>query len=93
MEVSGLKGDAEPIEYEALFAERVAQIDGVKSIAPYIAIGCMARCGEQTLGLQLKGIDAAYDTAWWQSRVVEGTLPNEKAPLLQWVEENQNRER
>ena len=76
MEVSGLKGDAEPIEYEALFAERVAQIDGVKSIAPYIAIGCMARCGEQTLGLQLKGIDAAYDTAWWQSRVVEGTLPD-----------------
>lgn len=76
MEVSGLKGDAEPIEYEALFAERVAQIDGVRSIAPYIAIGCMARCGEQTLGLQLKGIDAAYDTAWWQSRVVEGTLPD-----------------
>lgn len=79
MEVSGLKGDAEPIEYEALFAERIAQIEGVKFVAPYISIGCMVRCGEQTQGLQLKGIDAAYDTEWWQSRVVDGMLPDIKA--------------
>lgn len=44
-----------------------------------------------TLGLQGSAIGAALEALLEQ--VVEGTLPNEKAPLLQWVEENQNRER
>ncbi len=75
MEVSGLRRDAQPIEYEALLAERVAAIEGVRSVAPYVVIGAMAKSGDETLGLQLKGIDATYDTAWWQSRMVEGELP------------------
>ena len=75
MEVSGLRRDAHPFEYEPLLVERVAEIEGVRSIAPYLVIGGMAKCGDETLGLQLKGIDGSYDTAWWQSRIVEGELP------------------
>ena len=75
MEVSGLRRDARPIEYEPLLKERVAALDGVKSVAPYIVMGGMAKSGEQTLGLQLKGIDATYDVEWWQSRMVEGQMP------------------
>ena len=75
MEVSGLRRDARPIEYEPLLKERVAALDGVKSVAPYIVMGGMAKSGEQTLGLQLKGIDASYNTEWWQSRMVEGQMP------------------
>ena len=75
MEVSGLRRDAHPFEYEPLLVERVAEIKGVRSIAPYLVIGGMAKCGDETLGLQLKGIDGSYDTAWWQSRIVEGELP------------------
>ena len=75
MEVSGLRRDAQPFEQEQLLVERVAEIDGVRSIAPYLVIGGMAKCGDETLGLQLKGIDGSYDTAWWQSRIVEGELP------------------
>ena len=76
MEVSGLRRDAQPFEQEQLLAERVAEIDGVRSVAPYLVIGAMAKCGDETLGLQLKGIDGSYDTAWWQSRIVEGELPD-----------------
>ena len=79
MEVSGLRRDARPIEYEKLLVERVEAIEGVRSVAPYIVMGCMAKSGDETLGLQLKGIDSAYDTAWWQSRIVEGEMPDVKA--------------
>ena len=75
MEVSGLRRDAQPFQHEQLLVERVAEIEGVRSIAPYLVIGGMAKCGDETLGLQLKGIDGSYDTAWWQSRIVEGELP------------------
>ena len=75
MEVSGLRRDAQPFQHEQLLVERVAEIEGVRSIAPYLVIGAMAKCGDETLGLQLKGIDSSYDTAWWQSRIVEGELP------------------
>lgn len=78
MEVSGLRRDAQPVEYEPLLAERVAEIKGVRSVAPYIIMGGMAKSGDETLGLQLKGVDSAYDTSWWQSRLVEGTLPDIK---------------
>ena len=76
MEVSGLRRDAQPFEQEQLLAERVGEIEGVRSVAPYLVIGAMAKCGDETLGLQLKGIDGSYDTAWWQSRIVEGELPD-----------------
>ena len=74
-EVSGLRRDAQPFQHEQLLIERVAEIEGVRSVAPYLVIGAMAKCGDETLGLQLKGIDGSYDTAWWQSRIVEGELP------------------
>ncbi len=76
MEVSGLRSDAQPVEYEALLKERVAEIEGVRSVAPYIVMWSMAKSGDATLGLQLKGIDGSYDTTWWQSRIVEGELPD-----------------
>ena len=79
MEMSGLRRDARPIEYEPLLVEKVEAIDGVRSVAPYIVMGCMAKSGDETLGLQLKGIDGTYDTAWWQSRIVEGEMPDVKA--------------
>ncbi len=79
LEVSGLRGDAQPIEREALLMERVGDIDGVRSVAPYIVMGCMAKSGDETLGLQLKGVDGTYDTSWWQSRLVEGEMPSVEA--------------
>jgi lipoprotein-releasing system permease protein len=36
----------------------------------------MAKCGDNVVGLQLKGVGPTYNTEWWQSRLVEGSLPD-----------------
>ena len=79
VDVATLSGSERLLPYSEALVERCAAIEGVESIAPYVVVGGMAKCGDNVLGLQIKGIDAAYDTSWWQSRLVEGALPDFEA--------------
>ena len=76
VDVATLSGSERLLPYSEALVERCAAIEGVESIAPYVVVGGMAKCGDNVLGLQIKGIDATYDTSWWQSRLVEGALPD-----------------
>ncbi len=71
-----LSGSERLLPYSEALVERCAAVEGVESIAPYVTVGGMAKCGDNVLGLQIKGVDATYDTSWWQSRLVEGELPD-----------------
>ena len=76
VDVATLSGSESLLPYSEALVERCAAIEGVESIAPYVEVGGMAKCGDNVLGLQIKGIDATYDTSWWQSSLVEGALPD-----------------
>lgn len=57
----------------------VAQQPEVESVAEYAVAGVMIKSDDRVIGLQLKGIGAEYDTAWWTRRIVEGELPDLQA--------------
>lgn len=79
VDVTTLSGVEEPVPMSEELMRSVEMLDGVEWVAPYVVAGGMAKSGDNLLGLQLKGIGAEYNTAWWQSRVVEGRLPDVKA--------------
>ncbi|MBO5878476.1 MAG: ABC transporter permease [Alistipes sp.] len=76
VDVAVLSGSERRLPYSESLVERCAAVEGVQSVAPYVVVGGMAKCGDNVLGLQIKGIDSTYDTSWWQSRLVEGELPD-----------------
>ena len=76
VDVTTLSGVEEPIPMSEELMQSVGQCRGVEWVAPYVVAGGMAKSGDNLLGLQLKGIDSQYNTAWWQSRLVEGRLPD-----------------
>ena len=76
VDVTTLSGVEEPIPMSEELMRSVGECKGVEWVAPYVIAGGMAKSGDNLLGLQLKGIDPGYNTAWWQSRLVEGRLPD-----------------
>ena len=76
VDVTTLSGVEEPIPMSEELMRSVGECKGVEWVAPYVIAGGMAKSGDNLLGLQLKGINAEYNTAWWQSRLVEGRLPD-----------------
>ena len=64
------------VEADSDFANQVAQLAEVESVAPYATVGCMVKSGDNVVGLQLKGITPDYPLEWWQSKIVEGSLPD-----------------
>ena len=64
------------VEADSDFADQVAQLAQVESVAPYATVGCMVKSGDNVVGLQLKGITPDYPLEWWQSKIVEGSLPD-----------------
>ncbi len=76
-DVSGLmRQESEAVVPSAEFVAEVGAIKGVRSVAPQVTLNGMAKSGDNVAGLQIKGIDTEYDTAWWQSVLLEGTLPD-----------------
>lgn len=76
-DVSGLmRQESEAVVPSAEFVAEVGAIKGVRSVAPQVTLNGMAKSGDNVAGLQLKGIDAEYATEWWQSVIVEGSLPD-----------------
>lgn len=73
-------GDAEPVTYDSTFVESLRSVKGVESVAEYAIVGAMAKSGDNVTGLQLKGVASSYPTEWWQSRLVEGALPDVSSP-------------
>ena len=79
-DVSGLmRQESEAVVPSAEFVAEVGAIKGVRSVAPQVTLNGMAKSGDNVAGLQIKGIDQHYDTAWWQSVLLEGALPDFEA--------------
>lgn len=75
--ISGLGyNEPERVTRDSLFVAALHDMEGVVSVGCYASMGTMAKSGENVVGLTLKGVDADYPLAWWQSRVVEGSLPD-----------------
>lgn len=79
VDVATLSGTDKSIPLSNDLLQRVAAIDGVAWVAPYVVTEGMAKCGDNVVGLQLKGVGTSYNTEWWQSRLVEGALPDFEA--------------
>lgn len=76
-DVSGfMRQESEAVCPSEEFVREVGALRGVKSISPQVVLNGMAKSGDNVAGLQLKGIDAEYATEWWQSVIVEGSLPD-----------------
>lgn len=76
-DVSGfMRQESEAVRPSEEFVREVEALRGVKSISPQVVLNGMAKSGDNVAGLQLKGIDAEYDIEWWQSVIVEGSLPD-----------------
>ena len=76
VDVATLSGTDKQIPLSSDMLQRIAAIDGVAWVAPYVVAEGMAKCGDNVVGLQLKGVGPTYNTEWWQSRLVEGSLPD-----------------
>lgn len=76
VDVATLSGTDKQIPLSRDMLQSVAAIDGVAWVAPYVVADGMAKCGDNVVGLQLKGVGPTYNTEWWQSRLVEGSLPD-----------------
>ena len=76
VDVATLSGTDKQIPLSRDMLQSVAAIDGVAWVAPYVVAEGMAKCGDNVVGLQLKGVGPTYNTEWWQSRLVEGALPD-----------------
>ena len=76
VDVATLSGTDKLIPLSSDMLQRTAAIDGVAWVAPYVVAEGMAKCGDNVVGLQLKGVGPTYNTEWWQSRLVEGSLPD-----------------
>lgn len=79
VDVATLSGTDKLIPLSRDMLQSVAAIDGVAWVAPYVVAEGMAKCGDNVVGLQLKGVGPTYNTEWWQSRLVEGSLPDFEA--------------
>ena len=76
-DVSGfMRQESEAVRLSEEFVREFEALRGVKSISPQVVLNGMAKSGDNVAGLQLKGIDAEYDIEWWQSVIVEGSLPD-----------------
>lgn len=76
-DVSGfMRQESEAVRPSEEVVREVEALRGVKSISPQVVLNGMAKSGDNVAGLQLKGIDAEYATEWWQSVIVEGSLPD-----------------
>ena len=64
------------MQYDSLWAEELKAMPAIKSVGSYATMGCMAKSGENVVGLSLKGIGVDYPSEWWESRIVEGSLPD-----------------
>lgn len=76
VDVATLSGTDKLIPLSGDMLQSVAAIDGVAWVAPYVIAEGMAKCGDNVVGLQLKGVGPTYNTEWWKNRLVEGSLPD-----------------
>ena len=76
VDVATLSGTDKLIPLSRDMLQSIAAADGVAWVAPYVVAEGMAKCGDNVVGLQLKGVGPTYNTEWWQSRLVEGALPD-----------------
>lgn len=76
VDVATLSGTDKQIPLSRNMLQSIAATDGVAWVAPYVVAEGMAKCGDNVVGLQLKGVGPTYNTEWWQSRLVEGALPD-----------------
>lgn len=57
------------------FERKVAQMEGIESIVPIASRAGIVRSGGTMQGAYLRGVGVGYDTLFYHSCLVEGTLP------------------
>ena len=67
--------DAKSLTLSEEFEQRVAQMEGFESITPFASRAGIVRSGGTMQGAFLRGVPADYDTLFYRSCLVEGTLP------------------
>lgn len=67
--------DAKSLTLSEEFEQRVAQMEGFESITPFASRAGIVRSGSTMQGAFLRGVPADYDTLFYRSCLVEGTLP------------------
>lgn len=73
------RGEAQTMTSDEVFEAQVNALAEVRSMGEYATVGCMAKSGDNVVGLQLKGVDEDYPLEWWQTKVIEGSVPDVKA--------------
>jgi lipoprotein-releasing system permease protein len=71
----GTSSETLPVTLSDALETDIVAIDGVRSVAPYALKLGVAKTGEATHGVMLKGVDARADLTLFESWLVEGTLP------------------
>lgn len=74
--MSNTNGEPTPIIASSDFNAVLHECANTEWAAPYIIINSMVKNGDNTHGLQIKGIDSSYHTEWWQEHIIEGELPD-----------------
>lgn len=80
IDVAGFgRSEAQAMEADREFEAQVRALAEVRSMGAYATVGCMVKSGDNVVGLQLKGVDKDYPLEWWQTKIVEGSVPDIKA--------------
>lgn len=66
---------ARPVAASSALAALLESVDGVRSAAPFAVKNGIARTGEATDGVALKGIGPDFDASFFADRLIEGTMP------------------
>ena len=67
--------ERDPIERAPSFEERIRALDATRSIATFAVKGGIIRTSEAMQGVMLKGVGEGYDSTFFASNMVRGSLP------------------
>lgn len=77
VDVSGFgRSEAQVMASDDEFRRQVATLEGVAAVGEYATVGCMVKSGDNVVGVQLKGVAEGYPLEWWQSKMMQGEMPD-----------------
>lgn len=74
--------DTPPLRLDPALEADIASIPGFRSIAPYAVKVGIVRTDQATQGIVLKGVGEDYDLGFFESALVEGSLPRRDDSVL-----------
>ena len=65
-----------PVTVRAEDLDELARVNGIAKVQTFVSKTGLIAAGEEFEGIVVKGIGSGYDTQFFASHIVEGTLPN-----------------